>query len=58
MRKYKVILLFTDLDNTLFTSWKTKMSFDIETDDYTHATLMGMRLQKVMEADHFEIEEI
>ena len=58
MRKYKVTLLFTNLDNSLFTNWQAKMSYDIESDDYSHALLLAQRLVKVMEADHYDIDEI
>ena len=57
MKSYKVTLLFTNLDNTLFTDWQAKMSFDIESDDYSHAVLLAKRLAKVMDADQFDLDE-
>ena len=58
MRKYKVTLLFTNLDNSLFTDFQAKMSYDVETDDYSHAMLLAQRLCKVMDADQFDLDEI
>jgi len=57
MRKYKVTLLFTNLDNSLYTDFQAKLSYDIESDDYSHAYMLSQRLAKVMEADHFDIDE-
>ena len=57
MKKYTVNLLFTNLDNSLFTDWQAAMSYEIETDHYSHAHLLAERLQKLMEADNFTISE-
>ena len=57
MRKYKVTLLFTNLDNFMGTNFQAKLSYDIESDDYSHAVLLATRLAKVMDADHFDIDE-
>jgi hypothetical protein len=56
MKKYKVTLLFTNLDNSLYTDFQAKLSYDIESDDYSHAYLLAQRLCKVMDADHFDID--
>jgi len=56
MRKYKVTLLFTNLDNSLYTDFQAKLMYDIESDDYSHAMMLAQRLAKVMEADHFDID--
>ena len=58
MRKYKVTLLFTNLDNSLFTDFQAKMSYEIESDDYSHAYLLGQRLTEVMDADQFTLDEL
>ncbi len=57
MKPYKVTLYFTNLDNSLFTHWQASMSYDIESDDYSHAIMLARRLQKVMDADRFDIDE-
>lgn len=57
MKKYKVTLLFTNLDNFLGTPFQAKLAYDIESDDYSHAYLLAQRLCKVMEADQFDIDE-
>ena len=58
MRKYKVTLLFTNLDNFLGTPYQAKLSYDIESDDYSHAVLLAERLANVMDADGYDIDEI
>jgi hypothetical protein len=56
MRKYKVTLLFTNLDNSLYTDFQAKLMYDIESDDYSHAYMLAQRLSKVMDADQFDID--
>lgn len=58
MRKYKVTLLFTNLDNSLYTDFQAKLSYDIESDDYSHAVMLAQRLAKVMDADQYDIDEM
>lgn len=58
MRKYKVTLLFTNLDNFLGTDSQAKLSYDIESDDVRHAHLLAQRLTSVMGADRYDIDEI
>ena len=57
MRKYKVTLLFNNLDNFLGTDFQAKLTYDIESDDYSHAYMLAQRLAKVMDADQFDIED-
>ena len=57
MKKYKVVLKFENLDNSLYTDFQAKVSFDIESDDYSHAYLVAQRLQKVLDADAFSLDE-
>ena len=54
MRKYKVTLLFTNLDNFLDTPFQAKVFYDIESDNYSHAYMLAERLAKVMDADLFD----
>jgi hypothetical protein len=32
------------------------MTYEIESDDYSHAMLLAQRLAKVMDADQFDVE--
>ena len=57
MRKYKVTLLFNNLDNFLGTDFQAKLFYDIESDDYSHAMLLAQRLANVMDADRFDLDE-
>jgi hypothetical protein len=58
MKAYKVTVLFTNLDNSLYTDFQAKVKYDIESDDYSHAYLLAQRLTKLLDADHFDIEEV
>jgi hypothetical protein len=58
MKAYKVTILFTNLDNSLYTDFQAKVKYDIESDDYSHAYLLAQRLAKVLDADQFDIEEL
>jgi len=57
MKKYTVTLVFTNLDNFMGTDSQAKLSYDIESDDYSHAYLLAQRLARVMDADQFDINE-
>ena len=57
MQTYKVILQFTNLDNSLYTDDQARMSINIESDSYSHAYLLAQRFAKVMDADTFFIED-
>lgn len=57
MRKYKVTLLFTNLDNFLGTDHQAKVMYDIESDSYSHAVMLAARLAKVMDADQYDLDE-
>jgi hypothetical protein len=58
MKAYKVTILFTNLDNSLYTDFQAKVKYDIESDDYSHAFLLAQRLAKSLDADQFDIEEM
>jgi len=57
MKTYKVKLLFTDLDNSLYTTAQASMVIEVQADDYGHAYLMAERLKKTFVADDYEIVE-
>ena len=57
MKTYKIKLMFTNLDNSLYTDSQASMKFDVEADDYTHAYLLADRLKKTFEADDCYIED-
>jgi len=57
MRKYKVTLLFSNLDNFLGTDSQAKLFYDIETDSYSHAVLLAQRLSDRLDADLYDIDE-
>lgn len=56
MKIYRVILLFKNLDNSLYTDWQANMAFEIQSDDVGHAHLLAERLRKVMDADEYKVE--
>lgn len=58
MKRYKVELMFTNLDNSLYTDDEAAMCIEIKSDTYSHAYLLGQRLCKVLEADYFDLVEI
>ena len=57
MKSYKVTLHFTNLDNFMGTHDQASMTMEIQSDSYGHAMLLATRLQKVMDADYFELDE-
>jgi len=57
MKSYKVTLHFTNLDNFMGTHDQASMIVEIQSDSYGHAMLLATRLQKVMDADYFELDE-
>lgn len=57
MKTFEVTLYFTNLDNFMGTDQKATMAISIKSDDFTHAHLLAQRLQKVMDADHFDVDE-
>ena len=57
MKGYKVTLLFDNLDNSLFTDHQATASFEIQSDNYSHAMLLAQRFTKVMDADRFDLDE-
>jgi len=57
MTTYKVTLLFTNLDNFMGTHDQASMTVEIQSDSYGHAMLLAQRLQKVMDADYFTVDE-
>ena len=57
MKTYKVTLLFDNLDNFLGTDHQASASFEIQSDNYSHAMMLAERFCKVMEADRFDLDE-
>jgi len=53
--KYTVTLHFTNLDNFMGTDEQASMTIAINADDERHANLLAQRLQKVMDADHYQL---
>ena len=53
MKFYQVELVFTNLDNSLYTNAQASMTVEIRADDLTHANLLAERLRKVHDADHY-----
>lgn len=58
MKKFSVRLVFSNLDNSLYTDQAATMTVSIEADDVGHALLLARRLQKVMDADHIHVNEV
>ena len=57
MKTYKIKLMFTNLDNSLYTDSQASMTSTIEADDYTHACLLAEWLKNHLEADDYSIED-
>ena len=57
MKTYKIVLKFTNLDNSLYTAAQAAMTMEIQADDYTHAYLMAERLKKTFDADDYTLED-
>jgi hypothetical protein len=58
MTKYRVQMFFTNLDNSLYTHEQAVWHTTIDADDYTHADLLVERFRKMLDGDHFIIEEV
>lgn len=56
MKFYQVELIFSNLDNFLGTVEQASMTVEIRADDLTHANLLAQRLQKVYDADHYNLK--
>ena len=57
MKSYTLTLYFDNLDNFMGTNHQATASFDIQSDNYSHAMMLAQRFAKVMEADRFDIDE-
>ena len=51
-------MFFTNLDNSLYTHEQAVWHTTIDADDYTHADLLAERFRKMLDGDHFIIEEV
>jgi hypothetical protein len=57
MKSYKLTLLFDNLDNFMGTDHQATASFDIQSDDYSHAVLLANRFTNVLGADRYDLDE-
>lgn len=55
MRKYRIKLTFTDIDENLNTKGIVSMSFDVEACDTWTASHLGERLRRNFLADHMTL---
>lgn len=53
----KVTFFFTNLDNYMDTDEQASVTMDISADDLAHATMLCEHLQRVLQADHYQIGE-
>ena len=53
----KVTFFFTNLDNYMGTDEQASVTMDINADDLAHATMLCEHLQRVLQADHYQIGE-
>lgn len=57
MIPYKLKLIFTNLDNSLYTDEQAHLLLDIEADDEYHAHMLARLLTGVNQADRYELIE-
>ena len=55
MIPYKLKLIFTNLDNSLYTDEQAHLFLSIEADDEYHAHMLAKLLMRVNEADKYEL---
>ena len=53
----KVTFFFTNLDNYMGTDEKASVTMDIAADDRSHVIMLAEHLQRVLQADHYQIGE-
>ena len=56
MAIYRVVLEYTNLDNSLYTDSQASMSFEIQADDSNHAYLLAELLKRKFEADYYKVD--
>jgi hypothetical protein len=57
MIKFTVKLVFTDVDNNLYTKGQAVMTFPVEADNVETAHHLGQRLQRQFMADSLIVKE-
>jgi hypothetical protein len=58
MKKFKITLYYSNLDDNLCTKDKASITFDnVEADDLYHAYLLAEKLEKKLGADWSEVNE-
>ena len=58
MTAYRVELVFTDIDGSMYTKEQASVTMTINADDLTTAYMLANHLQKVLGADHHNIDRI
>ena len=53
----KATFFFTNLDNYMGTDEQASVTMDINADDRAHAIMLADHLQRVLQADHYQIGE-
>lgn len=56
MAIYRVVLEYTNLDNSLYTDEQASISFEIKADDVNHAYLLAELLKNKLDADHYKVD--
>lgn len=55
--KAKLRLSYDDVDENMHTVGEASITMDIEADDYTTMYELGMKMQKLLQADYFDLSE-
>ncbi len=55
MKFYQVELVFTNLDNSLYTDVQASMTIEIRAGDVNHAKILAEKLRKLHEADYYNL---
>ncbi len=55
--KAKLRLSYDDVDENMHTVGESSITMDIEADDYNTMYELGMKMQKLLQADYFDLLE-
>lgn len=57
MKEFEVEFLYNDIDDNMYTHGEATVTMKVKADDYTTAYFVSQRLQRVLGADVFSINE-
>ena len=58
MTAYRVELVFTDIDGSMYTEGQASVVMTVNADDLTTAYMLANHLQKILGADYHNIDRI